>query len=777
MIRRLARNCFAHDIESLEIRVVPTTDLVSINLAGDSAGDDVSYGVPEFDESRDPVRMMSEDGRYVVFTSNSRNISDSPIAFSGELNQGNIYVRDRLTGTTKMVNVSVDGQGYGDAADPSITPDGRFVVFTGASYDGRFEISPLVAGITFPSNITLAHQLYVRDLLTGTTTLVSVRPDGIGSEGNDDDVSFHASLSADGSKVVFVGGANDDLVVGDSNDRPDIMVRDLTTGSTILISHNVAGTNGGNGPSYFPTISADGMYVTFMSEATDLTNLPDTNGLPDLFSYSFADGSITLISANAEGTAASNAGVQNMFRADDSGTKIAYLSRSTDLADVAGLDYFNVNFFLHDLATGTTTLLSHGPAGEARETVGSEIGLSRDGTTATFSGNGGYIARLPAEVTHQIYVVDTATGKITLASRGANGIPANSDSSRSTLSADGRYVLFSSFASNLAPQVSLGEGIDGSTMTLFVFDRLNSTTLPVSVNADGTTTVSTDGQFAAYYAISRDGTVLAFTPLLGGYGTTDNNEVADVYAIVQTPLPPNALPEVLDAIFTLPENSAANSAVGTVQASDPDAGDTVTFGIIAGNESGTFAINPATGAITIANPSALDYERTRSFALTVQVTDNHGAIERATATINLTDVDEMFYVGSGNSNIIWRKGDSAVNILPSATVSGAAVLNGGFLTIRVNAAIAGKKTLDSFTLPTAAGLGSVLPLQISGGQLTFRIQLEPVSSTTAVESFLRGITFTTKGKGLKIPTRNVQVTLTANGQTAIIPQTIHVSKK
>lgn len=777
MIRRPARYRFSQGIEQLEIRVVPTTDLMSVNVGGDVAGNDVSYGVPEFDESRDPVRMLSGDGRYVVFTSNARNISESPIAFDGDLNQGNIYVRDRLTGVTTMVNVSVDGQGYGDAADPSITPDGRFVVFTGASYDGQFDLSPLVANVTFPPNITVAHQLYVRDLQTGITTLVSVRPDGIGSAGNDDDVGFHSSLSADGSKVVFVGGANDDLVAGDHNGRADIFVRDLISGTTILISQNVTGTNSGNGASYFPTISADGSRVTFMSEATDLTDIPDTNGRPDLFSYSFADGSITLISTNADGTAASNAGVQNMYRADDSGTRIAYLSCSTDLVDAAGLDLFNVNFFFYDLATSTTTLLSHGPSGEARETVHGEIGLSRDGTTATFAGNGGYIAKLPEGVKNQIYVVDTATGKLTLGSRGADGTAANSDSARATLSADGRYVLFSSSATNLAPQVSLGIGPDDSTLTLFVFDRLTSTTWPVSVNPEGTTTISTDGQFAGYYAISRDGSAVAFTSLRGGYGTSDSNDVADVYAIDQTPLPPNALPEVLDAVFSLAENSAASSVVGTAQASDPDAGDTITFLIVAGNQSGAFAIDSATGKVTVANASALDFEKTTSFTLTIQVTDNHGAAERLTATIKLTDVEEHFYVSNGGSSVTWRKKGPAVKILPNATVTGAAVLNGGFLTIRVNAVMAGKKLVDLFTLPSANGLGTVLPQQISGGQVIFRIQLAPVVNTIDVQSFLRGITFATKGKGINIPKRNVQVTLTGNGLTGMIPQTITVANK
>ena len=323
-----------------------------------------------------------------------------------------------------FVNASVDGSAYGDAGEPSMTPDGRHVVFVGASYDGRFGISPLVDGVTFPQNVLHGHQLCVRDLQTNTTTLVSVRPNGVGSVGNDDDVNFHPSISADGSKVVFVGGIQDDFVAGDGNRQPDIFVRDLRTGTTTLVSRNAAGTSGGSKRSYAPTISADGLYVTFLSDATNLTNLPDTNNQPDLFSYSFATGRVTLLSTNTAGSAASNAGVQPRYRIDDSGLKVAFLSRSEDLMPGTGFNFFNVNFFLRDAATGTTSLISHGPASEALGTAG-EIGLSRDGSTATFIGIAGFVPEttLPQGVSKQVYVYDTATGAISLASRSPSGVP------------------------------------------------------------------------------------------------------------------------------------------------------------------------------------------------------------------------------------------------------------------------------------------------------------------------------------------------------------------
>ena len=104
----------------------------------------------------------------------------------------------------------------------------------------------------------------------------------------------------------------------------------------------------------------------------------------------------------------------------------------------------------------------------------------------------------------------------------------------------------------------------------------------------------------------------------------------------------NEAPVVHPATFTLNENSPNGTAVGTVTFTDPDAGQAHTFAITAGNTAGAFAIDPATGAITVANSAGLDFETTPSFSLTVQVTDNGSPVlsGTATVTINLTDISE-----------------------------------------------------------------------------------------------------------------------------------------
>ena len=121
------------------------------------------------------------------------------------------------------------------------------------------------------------------------------------------------------------------------------------------------------------------------------------------------------------------------------------------------------------------------------------------------------------------------------------------------------------------------------------------------------------------------------TPPLSGTATITVN-LTDV----------NEAPVVDPATFTVAENSADGTAVGTVTFTDADAGQTHTFAITAGNTGGAFAIDPATGAITVADSAALDFETTPTFALTVEVTDDGTPPLSGTATItvNLTDVNE-----------------------------------------------------------------------------------------------------------------------------------------
>jgi hypothetical protein len=137
------------------------------------------------------------------------------------------------------------------------------------------------------------------------------------------------------------------------------------------------------------------------------------------------------------------------------------------------------------------------------------------------------------------------------------------------------------------------------------------------MSAPGALDHETLGSYALTVEVTDDGTP----------GLTDAAQVTvDVTDV-------NEAPVVNDQSFDVAENAAAATAVGTVAATDPDAGEVLSYAITAGNTGGAFAIDAGTGAITVANLSALDPATTPVFSLTVEVTDSGGLSDDATITI------------------------------------------------------------------------------------------------------------------------------------------------
>jgi len=203
---------------------------------------------------------ISSDGRYIVFGSEATNL------VAGDTNATNdIFLHDTQTGATTRVSVdSVGAEADGSSEEPSISSDGRYVVFNS-------EATNLVAGDT-----NAAQDIFVHDTQTGATTRVSVN--SVGAEANDRSIVSH--ISSDGRYVVFNSEATN-LVAGDTNAARDIFVHDTQTGATTRVSVNSVGAEA-NDRSERPSISSDGRYVVFSSEATNLV-AGDTNGVDDIF--------------------------------------------------------------------------------------------------------------------------------------------------------------------------------------------------------------------------------------------------------------------------------------------------------------------------------------------------------------------------------------------------------------------------------------------------------------------------------------------------------------
>ena len=335
------------------------------------------------------------------------------------------------------------GSGNGFSFAPAMSADGRFVAFESLATD------------LVPDDANGDFDVFVRDLKTGTTTLVSVNRAGCGS-GNG--FSSAPAISADGRLVAFESVAGD-LVDNDTNGDIDVFVRDLKTDTTTLVSVNYAGTNSGNSQSRFPVFSADGRSVAFDSLAGDLV-ANDTNFNSDVFVRDLHTGTTTLVSVNSAGTDSGNNG-SGLAAVSANARFVAFVSSASDLA---GNDTnFNSDVFVRDLKTGTTTLVSVNRAG-------------------TDTGNNGSFAR--------------------------------------TISADGRFVLYESSASDLVVNDLNGHE------DVFVCDMKTGTTTLVSVNRAGT---RSGNGFSTAPAISSDGRLVAFFSEASDLIAGDTNDDVDVF--------------------------------------------------------------------------------------------------------------------------------------------------------------------------------------------------------------------------------------------------------
>jgi Tol biopolymer transport system component len=276
---------------------------------------------------------MSADGRFVAFVSQARDLAAN--ATGGP----NVFVRDLQMETTTLVSVNRFGTAPGNHRSrtaPQISADGRFVAFNS-------EASDLTVNDT-NGNI---FDVFVRDLQTGTTTLVSVNRFGTGS-GNRGSAGFH--ITADGRFVAFYSAASD-LTPNDTNGSGlDVFVRDLQMGTTRMVSINRFGTGPGNSGSDSPAISADGRFVAFISGASDLT-ANDTNGnMQDVFVRDLRMGTTALLSINRLGTGSGNGDSSNPPVISADGRFVAFRSRASDLVTTTDINGSEVDIFVRPVA-------------------------------------------------------------------------------------------------------------------------------------------------------------------------------------------------------------------------------------------------------------------------------------------------------------------------------------------------------------------------------------------------------------------------------------------
>ena len=280
-----------------------------------------------------PGASISYGGRYVAFESNAKNLIPGP---SSQFRD--IYVRDRNTSSTERVTVALNGaQTNGDSLDPSISADGRYVAF--ASYASN------LAPDSYPGRSGL--DIFVRDRLNGQTELVSVN-----SSGQQADQSSQAPvISSSGRYVVFDSYATN-IGPGINNGWANIYVHDRQTGLTEWLSVGVHGAQPNNqswnngGPR---AISADGRYVVFSSDATNLV-AGDTNGATDIFLRDRQAGTTERVSVDSNGVQGNGPAGNAAISAD--GRYVMFTSDANNLApgDTNGVG----DIFIRDRQTGKT---------------------------------------------------------------------------------------------------------------------------------------------------------------------------------------------------------------------------------------------------------------------------------------------------------------------------------------------------------------------------------------------------------------------------------------
>jgi Ca2+-binding RTX toxin-like protein len=409
---------------------------------------------------------------------------------------------------TRVSFDSAGNQGNTDSYNPSISAEGRFVAFDS-------DASNIVPGDTNSNR-----DIFVRDRLTNTTTRVSV--DSAGNQANSN--SFGASISADGRFVAFESLASN-IVPGDTNSNRDIFVRDTLTNTTTRVSVDSAG-NQANDASDRVSISADGRFVAFTSGASNIVP-GDTNGDPDIFVRDTLTNTTTRVSVNSAGN---QGNVRSLFNAPSisaDGRFVAFESRASNI--VPGDTNDGLDIFVRDRLTNTTTRVSLDSAGNQGNSSSESPSISADGRFVAFTSGASNIVPGDTNSRRDIFVRDRLTNTTTRVSVDSAGNQRNIESYSPSISADGRFVAFTSGASNF----DLGT----DTSDIFVRDTLTNTTTNVSVDSAGN---RGDGDSPS---ISADGRFVAFESNSSNLVPGDNNNSNDIF-VVET----SSTPKVINGI-------------------------------------------------------------------------------------------------------------------------------------------------------------------------------------------------------------------------------------
>lgn len=406
--------------------------------------------------------------------------------------QANAYDKENHAPWIERISIGKDGIGANDySSGPAISADGKKAFFFSKA-----------SNLVDPDDNFGIKDVFVRDLETNTTSLVSISSTGLQCRCQ----GRFASPSANGRFVAFnlLDEQGPGLVPEDDNDKADVYVRDMFTGETKLASVALNGRAGndyssGLGPSTpeAPSISPDGRFVAFSSAASNLV-AGDTNGVRDVFVRDLLNNKTERLSIGIGGAEANGASTATGTSAISNSGKVVFYSDATNLVN-ADPDGARTDLFLYDSATQTTTLLDWQYA-DFRYGL-QAASLSADGRYLAFRSFDNTLVPDDTNRVPDIFVRDLTDGSVTRVNVDSQGgqseCPCGFDY-RVSISKNGRYVTFYSENTDLVPDDT------NSVVDVFRHDLQTGQTLRVSKNISGEEANHDSGRYG-WPAVSDDG--------------------------------------------------------------------------------------------------------------------------------------------------------------------------------------------------------------------------------------------------------------------------------
>jgi flagellin-like hook-associated protein FlgL len=442
------------------------------------------------------IKSTSFNGNTLLTGTTSKTVLQGGYGVQAQLNvqvgAASLGISNDETRAGDTIRISTDSNGTQRtsgatfAAAAKVTANGEFVGFS-------LDANQLVSNDTNGQ-----FDVYVKNLATGNIELASQNITGGVGTG----YSAFSDISADGRYVVFYSNSNN-MVQNETNNQFDVFVRDLFTDSTRLVNYSPTTNTAGNSGSTSARISADGRYVFFDSTSSDLV-IGDTNSNTDVFRKDLFTGVLDRVSTVSSVSA--------------DGRYVLFVSNSNNIISGVGPTH---QVYMKDLSSDRTTLISSTSAGVQGNALSSRSAISDDGKYVAFGSTATNLVSGDTNAAEDVFLKNLTTGATTLISSSAAGVQGNGVSTLRSISADGRYVVFESAASNLV------SGDTNGQVDVFRKDTTTGEIVRVSTASSGVESSGNTGIFGA--SISADGRKVAFISSATNLISNDTNSSIDVF--------------------------------------------------------------------------------------------------------------------------------------------------------------------------------------------------------------------------------------------------------